>query len=97
MPRELRVLYPYHFPMVNNRCISAHETRWCRMPGIAAEIIHLIANHMNISIVSVEHDRSFGVEDVSWSGRGQKRSQFGVFCIIICNFPLFLQILHCFT
>jgi hypothetical protein len=50
--------------MVNKDCLSARETRWCRFPGIASEIIHLIAKHMNISVVEVEHDKTFGVEQV---------------------------------
>ncbi|KAI6184864.1 hypothetical protein M3Y97_00642200 [Aphelenchoides bicaudatus] len=64
MTRELKVIYPNFFPMVNKNCESQHETRWCQFPGIAVEIIGLLAKHMNMTICEVEFDHSLGPERI---------------------------------
>jgi hypothetical protein len=52
----LKVIYPNSFPMVNDECKLRHESKWCMMPGLAVEIINLIANHMNITIEPIHYN-----------------------------------------
>lgn len=57
----LKVIYPDAFPMVNKRCHTVHESSWCRMPGLAVEIIDLISKHMNITVETVNYDSSINI------------------------------------
>ncbi|KAI6224067.1 hypothetical protein M3Y95_00843900 [Aphelenchoides besseyi] len=60
----LRVIYPDYFPMNNVNCTSNSSTKKCPRPGLAVEIISLIAKHINATIQVVGYDHRFTVDDV---------------------------------